>query len=56
MTSWKHAQALTHQFWKRLLREYLPTLSQRRKWTKPTENLQPGDLVWNFENLTPRGL
>ena len=32
-------EALTQQFWKRFLRDYLPTRSQRQKCAKPGENL-----------------
>ena len=30
---WKHAQVMAQHFWKRWLREYLPALTERRKWT-----------------------
>ena len=54
--TWKQAQALSQQFWNRYLKDYLPTLTTRTKWTKQVENLQKGDLVWILEDLTPRGL
>ena len=38
-TSWKQAQAHNQQILKHL-REYLPTLIQWQKWTKPAENLR----------------
>ena len=34
--SWKEVQKAANHFWKRLMKEYLPTLHQRRKW-----NVQP---------------
>ena len=34
----------------------MPTLLKRGKWSTPTQNLQPGDLVWVLEDFTPRGL
>ena len=54
--TWKQAQALSQQFWNRYLKDYLPTLTTRTKWTKQVENLRQGDLVWILEDLTPRGL
>ena len=54
--TWKQAQALSQQFWNRYLKDYLPTLTTRTKWTKQVESLQQGDLVWILEDLTPRGL
>ena len=38
---WKHAQVMVQHFWKRWLREYLPALTERRKWTRvgPTSDL-----------------
>ena len=42
---WRQAQFLTDQFWRRWVREYLPTLTTRSKWTKETRNMQTGDLV-----------
>ncbi|XP_058839405.1 uncharacterized protein LOC131694906 [Topomyia yanbarensis] len=32
-------------FWKRWVREYLPTLTRRTKWFKETKPIEPGDLV-----------
>lgn len=32
-------------FWKRRLKEYLPTLQERAKWIKPRHCLAIGDLV-----------
>ena len=54
--TWKKAQVLTQQFWNRYLKNYLPLLTIRTKWTQPTQNIQIGDLVWLLEDLTPRGL
>ena len=54
--TWKQAQVLTQQCWNRYLKDYLPTLTTRTKWTQPTQNIQTGDLVWLLDDLTPRGL
>ncbi|XP_062710849.1 uncharacterized protein LOC134288933 [Aedes albopictus] len=43
--SWKLAGFLADEFWKRWVREYLPTLTKRTKWFEPVKPLEPGDLV-----------
>ena len=44
--NWKHVQQLINHVWRRLIKENLPTLIRRRKWT---DNNQPilkvGDVV-----------
>ena len=49
---WKQVQYLADIFWKRWLKEYLPTLLMREKWINPRRCLTPGDLVfiW-YENV-----
>lgn len=42
---WKIAQHYAEAFWKRWLREYLPTLITRKKWTMPQIPLEVGDIV-----------
>ena len=55
--NWKHVQQLMNHMWRRLIKEYLPTLLKRRKWR---DNHQPplkvGDVVWVLKELTPRGI
>ncbi|GBP06483.1 hypothetical protein EVAR_4610_1 [Eumeta japonica] len=34
---WRASQALAEMFWQRWLREYLPTLQRRHKWTEATD-------------------
>ena len=50
---WKPMQYLTDVFWKRLLKEYLPTLLQREKWINPRCCLTTGDLVLICDKNVP---
>ena len=42
---WRAVQAATSMFRSCWIKEYLPTLVQRRKWNCPFQNLNVGDLV-----------
>jgi hypothetical protein len=42
---WRQVQELANTFWKRWLRDYLPLLRERQKWTAEKRNLQVNDLV-----------
>ena len=53
-TKWKAAQSLTNMFWNRWIKEYLPSLTCRKKWTKNVRNFQPGDLVIIVEKNVER--
>ena len=53
--SWRQAQYLANLFWRRWLREYLPTLLERKKWYTPRRNLKEGDLVLMADEDYPRG-
>ncbi|XP_055632393.1 uncharacterized protein LOC129772888 [Toxorhynchites rutilus septentrionalis] len=44
-SSWKQAQHITGEFWKRWIREYLPVITRRCKWFDDTKELEEGDLV-----------
>ncbi|XP_062706112.1 uncharacterized protein LOC134287683 [Aedes albopictus] len=44
-SSWKLAQYIVGEFWKRWVREYLPVITRRCKWFKETKELVVGDLV-----------
>jgi hypothetical protein len=46
---------VTNHLWGRWLREYLPALVQRAKWTQDVPNLKVGDLVIVVDYSTPRG-
>ena len=52
---WRHVQEIVRQFWKRWLREWLPSLSPRKKWGKEKRDLEVGDLVLVLSTDTPRG-
>ena len=54
--SWARAQGLADVFWRRWRLEYLPTLITRQKWTSESKNLEVGDVVIIYDNLTPRNM
>ena len=52
---WKITQSLTNIFWRKWIKEYLPTLSRRNKWTNQNlRNIQKGDLVIVVEDNIER--
>ena len=51
---WRQIQYLADIFWKRWLKEYLPSLQARQKWTDPKRNIRIGDLVLVKNETTPR--
>ncbi|XP_045026266.1 uncharacterized protein LOC123470255 [Daphnia magna] len=52
---WFHAQQIVDQVWSRWLREYLPTLTTRNKWTRSQNNLEVNDMVLMVDPKSPRG-
>ena len=42
---WRAVQTATDMFWCRLLKEYVPLLTKRKKWNVKNRNFQVGDLV-----------
>ncbi|XP_071476662.1 uncharacterized protein [Diadema antillarum] len=50
---WKQVQYMADLFWRRWIREYLPTLQLRQKWTSASRNIAVGDIVLVVE-VTPR--
>jgi hypothetical protein len=53
---WYHqAQYLAGVFWKRWVREYLPTLQKRHKWHEERRNFEKNDLVLMADERLPRG-
>ena len=51
---WRQVQHLANVFWRRWVKEYLPTLHLRQKWLLPQRNLKPGDVVLIADENTPR--
>lgn len=48
-------QYLADLFWKRWIREYLPLLQKRQKWTKERRSFSTGDIVLLLDPTAPRG-
>ena len=42
---WRAVQTALNMFWTRWLREYLQSLTDRKKWTTNSRDLEIGDLV-----------
>ena len=50
------AQAYANAIWTRWMKEYVPSLHKRSKWSKHSDvNLKNGDLVWVVDSVNPRG-
>ncbi|KAL7743863.1 hypothetical protein ACLKA6_000267 [Drosophila palustris] len=49
------AKQLKDKFWKRWLREYLPTITRRTKWNSRTKSISVGVVVIICEDNLPRG-
>ncbi|XP_028398828.1 uncharacterized protein LOC114522356 [Dendronephthya gigantea] len=52
---WRRVQQLIGQFWKRWIREFLPSLNIRNKWYHHKRNLKEGDVVLVVEANAKRG-
>ena len=52
---WRQVQYISDLFWKRWLREYLPLLQERQKWSKERRNIVTGDIVLIADATAPRG-
>ncbi|XP_055622593.1 uncharacterized protein LOC129766152 [Toxorhynchites rutilus septentrionalis] len=44
-SSWKMARCIADDFWRRWLKEYLPTITRRGKWFEDVRDVKIGDLV-----------
>jgi hypothetical protein len=51
---WRCAQRLADHFWKRWVKEFLPTLTKRTNWFKKTKPVEVGDLVFVADGNLPR--
>ena len=51
---WRQVQALRNYFWDQWRKQYLPTLTQRRKWQKTLPDLTPGQLVLSEDDTQRR--
>ncbi|XP_052771184.1 uncharacterized protein LOC128210870 [Mya arenaria] len=52
---WRRLQELVRHFWGRWMREWLPSLTSRKKWYFPQRDLKEGDVVLVISPDTPRG-
>lgn len=50
---WQLVQSFAQNIWKRWQRDYLHTLQNRPKWSKPQKNIELGDLVLLHEDNVP---
>ena len=53
---WRFIQHPADQFWRRWIKEYLPELQRRQKWTERQINVKQGDVVLVCDENTPRSL
>ena len=51
---WRQVQYLADVFWRRWIREYLPTLQERQKWNTKRRNIEVNDIVLVLDEKTPR--
>ena len=51
---WRRIQELTKHFWHRWMREWVPSLSSRRRWYQSRKNLQVNDIVLLVSPESPR--
>ena len=57
LKTWKNTQKLMNHIWRRLVKEYLTTLSRRSKWSNSNDRpLKVDDIVWVLKDQTPRGI
>ena len=52
---WRKVQELISRVWSRWLKEYLPMLNTRPKWTEIVKDLADGDVVLVLDPNLPRG-
>jgi ribonuclease HI len=52
---WRRVQELLQHFWKRWMKEWLPSLNTRRKWNSVSQDVREGDIVLVINPDIPRG-
>lgn len=52
--NWRISQQLANHFWRRWVREYMPTLTRRTKWFKDVKPIEVGDVVIVVDENEPR--
>ena len=52
---WRQAQFLADEFWRRWVKEYLPLLQERQKWSSVRRDVRVGDIVLTLDERLPRG-
>ena len=52
---WRRVQEITRHYWKRWIKEWLPSLNPRKKWQAKQRNIQCGDVVLILSHKTDRG-
>ena len=52
---WRKVQGIISQVWRRWLKECIPALNSRPKWTSEFRDLKVGDVVLVIQPDTPRG-
>ncbi|XP_077970607.1 uncharacterized protein LOC120336254 [Styela clava] len=51
---WAQSQYLANEFWRRWIREYLPTIIERHKWFQKERNFKKEDVVLVVDDSQPR--
>ena len=51
---WKVIESLSSIYWKRFIKEYLPSLNVRKKWNKVQRNVKVNDIVLLYDSNAPR--
>ena len=51
---WRQVQYLVDVFWRRWIREYLPSLQMRQKWNNQQRNFAVNDIVLVLDDKSPR--
>jgi hypothetical protein len=52
---WLRIQQIIKGFWRRWLREFLPAVNSRKKWTEEKKDIEVGNIVICIDPTLPRG-